>query len=133
MLLYTKTMNKLISRLREKTGLSFFLLILFQMAILGGVMVLRSAWLIFQTTGVFYWKVFYSRGLPPVIAGCVICLAGIVLILIAHRESLRQCLREGRRTRLVLGILMLIGLAVGILVTVTRLGLEKENSFLVYL
>ena len=60
---------------KEKAFSAFFaILLILQLGILGAVMLLRTARLLFQTTGVFYWKVLYQRGLPPVIAGTVLCL-----------------------------------------------------------
>ena len=68
----------------------FWLLLLLQLGILGAVMLLRTAYLLFHTTGIFYWKVFYQRGLPLVIGGAVLCLLFAGLILFRSRTSLRK-------------------------------------------
>lgn len=107
----------------------FWLLLLLQLGILGAVMLLRTAYLLFHTTGVFYWKVFYQRGLPLVIGGAVLCLLLSGVILFRSRDSLRESLRKDRGKWLVTGILLVIGAASGIFIAGTRLGLEKENAF----
>lgn len=107
----------------------FAVLLILQLGILGAVMLLRTARLLFQTTGVFYWKVLYQRGLPPVIAGTVLCLGLTGWILAASRESVRETLRKDRGKLLTTGILLLIGTAAAVLISRTRLGLEKENAF----
>ena len=107
----------------------FALLIILQSAILCAVMLLRTAYLLFGTTGVFFWKVLYQRGLPLVIAGCALCLAVMVRILFLSRETLRKTLKEDRKKWIITGILLLTGLAAGLFISKTRLGLEKENAF----
>jgi len=107
----------------------FSLLIILTGAVLFAVMLLRSAYLLFHTTGVFYWKVFYQRGLPLVIGGSLLCLAGVGVILFRCRENLIKTLKTERKKWLITGILLIIGLITGILVSKTRIGLEKENAF----
>ena len=85
-----------IRRILAGERMRFWLLLLLQLGILGAVMLLRTAYLLFHTTGIFYWKVFYQRGLPLVICGTVLCLLLSVLILFRSRESLRQCFRYRR-------------------------------------
>ena len=91
----------------------FFLLIILMTAVLCAVMVLRTAFLLFHTTWIFYWKVFYQRGLPLVIGGSVLCLAGMSVILVNSRENLLKTLRQDHRKWIMIGILMLTGLAAG--------------------
>lgn len=91
--------------------------------ILGGTALLRSAYLRFHTTGVFYWKVFYQRGTPLVTAGCLLCAAAVMLILRGEGR------RPGKGKLIFTGVLCLIGLGAGILIAKTRFGLEKENAF----
>ncbi len=128
-LLYTKLMKERFLNRFSGLKFSFPALIILQTGIFAAVMLLRTVFLLFHTTGIFYWKVFYQRGLPLVIAGAVICLFGILFICIRSREHLRKSLKEDRGKWLTVGILMLIGLAAAILVSKTRLGLEKENAF----
>ena len=116
-------------RIFSGTRARFFLLLLLQMGILSAVMVLRTAFLLFHTTGIFYWKVFYQRGLPLVIGGSILCLLLCSLILFRSRSSLGKCLREDRGKWMITGILLMVGIAAGIFISKTRLGLEKENAF----
>ena len=111
----------------EKTR--FWLLLLLQLGILGAVMLLRTAYLLFHTTGIFYWKVFYQRGLPLVIGGAVLCLLISLLILFRSPDPLRKTFHEDRGKWLITGILLAIGIAAGIFISKTRMGLEKENAF----
>ena len=105
------------------------LAVLFPAAILAAVMVLRTAYLLFNTTGIFYWKVFYQRGLPLVIAGSVFCLAGCVFLLFHSRYKVRRTLIEDRKKFILTGVLLLLGIAVWIFASKTGSGLEKENAF----
>ena len=116
-------------RIFSGTRARFFLLLLLQLGILSAVMLLRTAFLLFHTTGIFYWKVFYQRGLPLVIGGSILCLLLCGLILFRSRTSLGKSLREDRGKWLITGILLMVGIAAGIFISKTRLGLEKENAF----
>lgn len=107
----------------------FFLLIILSMAVLCAVMAVRTAYLLFHTTGIFYWKVFYQRGLPLVIGGSAICLGACAFILFRSRKYVRSTLMEDRQKWLACAILMLLGLSAGLLIYKTRLGLVKENAF----
>ena len=107
----------------------FILPVILMTAVLCAVMVLRTAYLLFHTTGIFYWKVFYQRGLPLVIGGSALCLILCAVLLIRSGEYVRKTLREDRRKWLTTGILMLICLAAALMIWQTRLGLEKENAF----
>ena len=124
-----KMKSERIRRIFSGKQARFWLLLLLQMGILGAVMLLRTAYLLFHTTGIFYWKVFYQRGLPLVIGGAVLCLLFAGLILFRSRDSFRKTLREDRGKWLVTGILLVIGITAGILISKTRIGLEKENAF----
>ena len=116
-------------RIFSGVGARFMLLLLLQLGILSAVMLLRTSYLLFHTTGIFYWKVFYRRGLPLVIGGTVLCLLLSGLILFRSRDTLGKTLREDRGKWLLTGILLIIGTAAGIFIAKTRLGLEKENAF----
>ena len=107
----------------------FILAVLFPAAILLAVMVLRTAYLLFHTTGIFYWKVFYQRGLPLVAAGSVLCLAGCVFLLYHYRGRVRRTLIEDRKKLVLTGVLLLLAIAVGIFASKTGAGLVKENAF----
>ncbi len=108
---------------------SFSLLIFLHLAVLGAVMLLRTAYLLFHSTGIYYWKVLYQRGLPLVIAGSVLCLAVIFRIFLSSRKTPGNCPLQDRKKWITVLILMLIGAAAGIVISKTRLGLEKENAF----
>ena len=108
---------------------SFLLMVMLHTAVLAAVLVLRTSLLLFRTTGVFFWKVLYQRGLPPVIAGSAVCVLVNAAILFRRRTSLGRALRESRKEFTVIGILTLIGTAAALLISKTRLGLEKENAF----
>ena len=116
-------MKNRLSRLFSDPRARFSALLILQLGILGAVMLLRTALLLFQTTGIFYWKVLYQRGLPPVICGTVLCLGLTVWILAASRESVRETVRKDRGKLLIAGILLLIGAAAAVLISQTRLGL----------
>ena len=120
--------NRLSERFSDPRA-RFTLLILLQIAVLGAVMLLRTAYLLFHTTGIFYWKVFYQRGLPLVAAGSLLCLACAVLILRSSGACLRRSLRDDRNKWLLTGILLLAGIILSAVISGTRLGLEKENAF----
>lgn len=120
---YNKAMRKTIQSVIKTPARRFLLTLCLSACILGGVALLRSAYLRFHTTGVFYWKVFYSRGLPLVIAGCLLCAAAVIFILRC------QGTRPAKGKLLTVALLCLIGLSAGILIAQTRLGLEKENAF----
>ena len=105
------------------------LAVLFPAAILSAVMVLRTAYLLFNTTGRYYWKVFYQRGLPLVIAGSVFCLAGCAFLLYHSRRRVRRTLLEDKKKLALTGVLLLFGITVGIFVWKTGSGLVKENAF----
>ena len=122
-------MNERIRRILSGEKTRFRLLLILQLGILGAVMLLRTAYLLFHTTGIYYWKVFYQRGLPLVIGGSVLCLLLCGLILFRSRNSLRKSLREDCGKWLITGILLVIGAAAGVFIAKTRLGLEKENAF----
>ncbi|MBQ6519543.1 MAG: hypothetical protein IJI14_12545 [Anaerolineaceae bacterium] len=107
----------------------FLLTVILMTAVLCAGPVLRTAFLLFHTTGIFYWKVFYQRGLPLVIGGVVLCLGILAVILIRSRASIQKTLREDRKKWFLTGGLLLAGLAAGFLIWKTRLGLEKENAF----
>ena len=108
----------------------FILLVILMTAVLCAIMVLRTAHLLFHTTGIFYWKVFYQRGLPLVVGGSALCLIlCCAVLLIRSREYVRRTLQKDRRKWLITGILMLICLAAALMIWQTRLGLEKENAF----
>ncbi len=107
----------------------FFLLLSAQAALLCGVMLLRTAHLLFRTTGIFYWKVFYQRGLPLVIGGSVLCLGIMAWVLFISREALLKSLREDQKKWITVFILVLAGAAFAVLISKTLLGLEKENAF----
>lgn len=110
-------------------GFSFSLWILLTTGILTGVMALRTASLLFQTTGIFYWKVFYQRGLPLVITASILCLCGCIALLIIKRNEVRKVFHTDQKKWKTIGFLFIIGIAIGILVSKTRLGLEQENAF----
>lgn len=99
------------------------------LAVLLAVMLLRSAFLLFHTTGVFYWKVFYQRGLPLVAAGSALCILACAVMLIRSRKNVGKTLHADRKKWLSVGILFLIGIIAAVVVSRTRLGLEKENAF----
>ena len=122
-------MKERICRIIKTPKSAFGLLVLLQAAILCGILLLRGAFLLFHTTGVFFWKVFYTRGLPLVIIGCLLCAAGIGTILSVHKEHLRRYFVSSHKKNKTLLVLALIGAAAGVLIAVTRLGLEKENAF----
>lgn len=122
-------MKERIRRIFSDPKARFWLLIVLQLGILGAVMALRTAYLLFQTTGIFYWKVFYQRGLSLVIGGAVICLLISCLILFRSRNSLMKSLREDRGKWLLTCILLMIGNAAAVFISKTRMGLEKENAF----
>lgn len=107
----------------------FTLLLVLQLGVLAAIMLLRTVRLLFETTGVFYWKVFYQRGLPLVIGGVILCLLLCAWLLFRSRNSLRETLRRDRGKLLTVGIFLLIGTAAAIFISKTRLGLEKENAF----
>ena len=107
----------------------FLLPVMLMTAVLCAVMVLRTAYLLFHTTGIFFWKVLYQRGLPLVIGGSALCLVLCAVVLIRSREYVRKTFREDRRKWLTVGILTIIGLLAAVLIWQTRLGLEKENAF----
>lgn len=107
----------------------FSALIILLSAMLAAVLLLRTAFLLFHTTGIFYWKVFYQRGLPLVIGGCVLCLTGIGVILAHARDSLKDSLREDRKKWILTAVFLLAGTAFALLISKTRLGLIKENAF----
>ena len=98
-------------------------------AVLFAVMLLRTAFLLFHTTGVYYWKVFYQRGLPLVTGASFLCLVLFLGILCYTRNSLRAALREDRKKWRTTAVLVLIAAAVGLIAAKTRIGLEKENAF----
>ena len=75
----------------------FLLTVMLMTAVLCAGPVLRTAFLLFHTTGIFYWKVFYQRGLPLVIGGVVLCLGILAVILIRSRASVQKTLREDRK------------------------------------
>ena len=122
-------MKKRFSDLISDPRIRFCLLMAMQLGMLAAVMLLRTASLLFQTTGVFYWKVFYQRGLPLVAAGIVFCLAFSMLLLYNSRAHLKDQLREDRGKLILTGILVLIGIVMGLIISRTRLGLEQENAF----
>ena len=107
----------------------FSVLIILHLAVLGAVMLLRTASLLFSTTGIFYWKIFYQRGLPLVIGGSVLCLLAAVWLLYGTRDHLRDCLRTDRRKCRLTAVLLSVGILAGVLIFRTRIGLEKENAF----
>ena len=109
--------------------MKFILSVFLLTAVFCAVMLLRTAYLLFHTTGVFYWKVFYQRGLPLVIGGSVLCLGGCAAILIRSRETVCRTLREDLKKWITAGILILICSAAGLLIAKTRVGLVKENAF----
>ncbi|MBR6088624.1 MAG: glycosyltransferase family 39 protein, partial [Anaerolineaceae bacterium] len=107
----------------------FWLITILITGILFAVMALRTGYLLFHTTGVYYWKVFYQRGLPPVIGCSLICTGIIAVILIRSRENVRKTLHQDRKKWGLTAVLLLIGLVSGLLISRTRWGLEKENAF----
>ena len=113
----------------ERPKNRFGMILFFILAILAAVMLERTAWLLFHTTGIFYWKVFYQRGLPLVIAGVILCLLGCGAILISFRKNVRKTLAEDKKKRRTVLILLMIGVVLGLVISKTRLGLEKENAF----
>ncbi len=122
-------MNTRVRRIFTGEKARFWLLLLLQLGILSAVMLLQTAYLLFHTTGIFYWKVFYQRGLPLVIGGAVLCLLICGLILFRSRNSLRKSFREDRGKWIITCLLLMVGLAAGIFIAWTRMGLEKENAF----
>ena len=101
----------------------FWAVIVLSACVLAGVAVLRTGYLRFRTTGVFYWKVFYQRGTPLVIGGCLVCIVAAALALRCKGT------RPGKGKLVTTAILCLIGITAGILIAKSRLGLEKENAF----
>ncbi len=118
--------------LSEKNSVSrgrFIALVILLLAVPCAVILLRTADLLFRSTGIYYWKVFYQRGLPLVIGGSVLCVLLTVWILYGKRDPFRECVRTDRGKLRFTGFLLLIGLLLGIVIWKTRLGLEKENAF----
>ncbi|MBQ6504244.1 MAG: hypothetical protein IJI57_10070 [Flexilinea sp.] len=107
----------------------FFWMVILTLGVLCAVMALRTAFLLFHTTGIYFWKVFYQRGLPPVIGGSVLCLVLCTVLLIRSREHVRKTLREDRKKWFITAVVMLVCLAAALLISKTRAGLEKENAF----
>ena len=120
-----KTIEKALKNPRSR----FWIIIILLMAVLFAVMTLRTAYLLFHTTGIFYWKVLYQRGLPLVIGGTAVCLIICALILLSSRDAVRQTLHTDRKKWLSAGMLCLIGLCAGLLCAQTGLGLVRENAF----
>ena len=98
-------------------------------AVLCAIMLLRTAYLLFHTTGVFYWKVFYQRGLPLVIGASCICLCTVGIVLFRCRETVLSTIKADRKKWRLTLILMLIAAVTGLIVSKTRLGLVQENAF----
>ena len=120
-----KKIRKLSGSSQACFGITLFLLTV----ILFAVILLRTAYLLFHTTGIFFWKVFYQRGLPLVIVGSAVCLILCGIIFYSFRECLQAALKTDRKKWTVTAVLLLTGIVIGAFVSRTRLGLEKENAF----
>ena len=120
---------KIIRNFFEKQKVRFWLILCPVIAVLCAVMALRTSFLLFHTTGVFYWKVFYQRGLPLVIGASCICLCGVGMVLFQCRDSFRSTIKTDKRKWLLTLILMMIAAVIGFIVSKTRLGLVQENAF----
>ena len=120
---------KKIRNLFEKQKVRFWLILCPVIAVLCAVMALRTAFLLFHTTGVFYWKVFYQRGLPLVIGASCICLCGVGMVLFQCRDSFLSTIKTDKKKWLLTLILMMIAAVIGFIVSKTRLGLVQENAF----
>ena len=122
-------MKKKLSEQLHSSRFCFVLLVILLTAMLTAVMTLRTAYLLFHTTGIFYWKVFYQRGLPLVIGGLAVCFTGCGFLLYRFRKTVHQTLQRDHKKWKITGLLLIIGIAAGIFVSKTGMGLVKENAF----
>ena len=124
----TKIMKKIQKRAHNSKNSFITILVLFS-AVFLACMLLRTAYLLFHTTGIFYWKVFFQRGLPLVIVASSLCLIFCGFIFFHNRSAFQKTLKTDRKKWITTATLLLIGVIVGFIVSKTRLGLEKENAF----
>ena len=122
-------MKKKLSEQLHSSRFCFILLVILLTAMLTAVMTLRNAYLLFHTTGIYYWKVFYQRGLPLVLCGLAVCFAGCGFLLFQFRKTVHQTLQKDHRKWIITGLLMILGIAAGIFVTKSGMGLIRENAF----
>ncbi len=116
--------------LTNRPGVRFSLLSAGFFLILLSILTLRSAWLLYQTTGIYQWFVLYRRLLPLLIWLILIALQTLFLIFfLSDKNHWRVPNQSARQQRIILITLPLIALAFFVFVLTTRLGLVKENAF----
>ena len=92
----TKIMKKIQKRAHNSKNSFITILVLFS-AVFLACMLLRTAYLLFHTTGIFYWKVFYQRGLPLVIGASALCLIFCGIIFFHNRSAFQKTLKTDRK------------------------------------
>ena len=116
------------SKLR-KASTRFFLLILSQLLILGVISGLRTLWLLYHSTGIYTWQAAYQRLFPLLIWVALICLQILLFLLLDSAPQFKSAFRSESGLWRRFFMLILIGLAAGIAVYRTRIGLVKDNNF----
>ena len=111
------------------TSVRFFLLIWSQLLILGVVSGLRTLWLLYHSTGIYTWQAAYQRLFPLLIWVVLICLQILLFLLLDSAQQYKAAFRSESGLWRRFCVLILIGLAAGICVYFTRIGLVKDNNF----
>jgi hypothetical protein len=110
-------------------SIRFFLLIWSQLLILGVVSGLRTLWLLYHSTGIYTWQAAYLRLFPLLIWVVLICLQILLFLLLDSAPQFKFAYRSESGLWRRFFVFILIGLAAGIYVYRTRIGLVKDNNF----
>ena len=122
-------MKRSIFAFLDRPGVKFFLSLTFFFVLITGIAVIRFSWLMFQTTGVFVWKVLYQRGLPFVIGFTALAFIVKFWIMGSNLSAIKDIIRENNRQWILMSVLILTAGAAGIWIAKTGTGLVQENAF----
>lgn len=116
-------------RLSVKKTFRLFALLSSQGILLLGIALLRSLWLLYQTSEDYSWFVAYNRLFPPVCWLGLITTQAILYFFYRFSHDFREVFRQKSHQRKTFLILMGIGIIAAAGIAVTQIGLVKDNAF----
>ncbi len=90
---------------------------------------LRTADLLYRTTGKYLWHILFLRSFPLILLLGGIGFQFFLLTCCVRKNELKISAERRKRIRKIFWILLCIGIAAGVFIGITKIGLVKENAF----